>query len=48
MGVKRAQGDCIIMIPGDNSISSNSIKETLEASREVDIVVQVLDSQMLL
>ena len=41
VGVKRAQGNYVIMIPGDNSFSSNSIKEILEASGEADIVVQV-------
>jgi len=41
IGVENAKGDYVIMIPGDNSFSSSSINEILEASSEADIVVQV-------
>ena len=41
IGVENARGNYVIMIPGDNSFSSSSINEILEAYDEADIIIPV-------
>jgi glycosyltransferase involved in cell wall biosynthesis len=41
IGVENALGLYVIMIPGDNSFSSSSINEILEAYDEADIIIPV-------
>jgi len=41
IGVENARGIYVIMVPGDNSFSSNSINEVLEAYDEADIIIPV-------
>jgi glycosyltransferase involved in cell wall biosynthesis len=41
IGVENARGIYVIMIPGDNSFSSSSINEVLEAYDEADIIIPV-------
>jgi len=41
IGIENARGIYVIMIPGDNSFSSSSINEVLEAYDEADIIIPV-------
>jgi len=41
IGVENARGIYVIMVPGDNSFSSSSINEVLEAYDEADIIIPV-------
>lgn len=41
VGVENARGIYVMMVPGDNSFSSSSINEILEAYNEADVVIPV-------